>query len=112
MTFMEESSEENLSCILTTKFSIRSWHRNILKEADVFWMKLKQNFLAAMSKGMFGEKRVQNFMKRTPLQLLSMGVGRSCFGLVLAWETFHSMRVNGKEAVCTEAGKGQFDSWV
>lgn len=29
MDFMEESSEENLSCVLTTKFSIRSLQNNI-----------------------------------------------------------------------------------
>ena len=48
-------------------------------------MKLKWNFLATMSRGMFGEKtfRVKNFMKRKPLQLLNTRVDRSCFNLVL-----------------------------
>ena len=34
------------------------------------------------------------------------------FSLQLKFQNGHSMRVNGNEAVCTEAGKGQFDSWV
>ena len=48
-----------------------------------------------MSKGMFGEKGVQNFMKKTPVQLLSTGVDQSCFRLVLppeARRTFHKYR--------------------
>ena len=31
----------------------------------------------------FGEERAQNLMKRTSVQLLSMGVDQSCFGVVL-----------------------------
>ena len=55
-------------------------------------MRLKYNFLAGMSKGTFGEERAQNLMKRTSVQLLSMGVDQSCFGVVLqpvAQGTFH-----------------------
>lgn len=44
---------------------------------------LKWNSLAAMSKRVITEQRAQNFAKRTPGSLLSIGVDRSCFGEVL-----------------------------
>ena len=101
MIFMEESSGENLSYHLTSKFSIRHSQRNIYTSLMHFGnvscrlMNLKQNLLAVMSKDMFKGNRVQNLMKRTALQLVSTVGDQSCFGLVLqplAKGTFHWQR--------------------
>ena len=44
-------------------------------------MKVQQSSVATMSKGMFGEQREQNLMRRTPLQLLNRGWIHQALGL-------------------------------
>ena len=73
---MEGSSEQNLSCLLSTKFSVRSFQKEHLNKPDAFWKQVM--WTEEVQIFMFGEeKRVQNFMKRT------QGVDQSCFDTVL-----------------------------
>lgn len=55
----------------------------ILDTGAAYDDEVKINSLATISKGMFGEQKEQNLMKKTPCQLLKMGVDLSYFGLVL-----------------------------
>lgn len=81
---MEELSEINLSSVLTTKFSIRTWQKTISTSLMHFGNKFCEQVksLAKISKCLFGEQTAQN-LKRTPAQLLSSGRDSSCFEVVL-----------------------------
>ena len=59
-------------------------------------MRLKLNFLAVMSKGMFGEKREQKFMKRTPLQLLEVAGRWMDHALGLCCSQWHREHFTGR----------------
>lgn len=72
-----------------------------IDKPDAFWKQVPWNdevkieLFTGMSKGTFGEESSQNLMKRTSVQLLSMGVDQSCFGVVLqpvAQGTFHEYK--------------------
>lgn len=94
---MEESVKENLTCVLI-KSNVRSMQWNIYRSLMCFGnkccelMKLIENSFATISKGMFGEKR-------TPCQLLSVGVDPSCFGVVL-------------QPAAQETSYGQREEWI
>ena len=59
MTFMEESSEENLSCILHHHIWHQTFAQEHLNKPDVFWKRVlwtdgvKYYFLGAMTKSIF-----------------------------------------------------------
>lgn len=111
-TFMEESVEENLTCVLIIKSIVRSMKRNIYRSLTCFGnkfcrpMKLKKkNSLATVSKGMFREKQEQHFMKRKSCQLLSMGVDLSCFRVVLQPEVQETLHRSREEWIPLNASK-------
>lgn len=72
MTFMERSSEENISCILTLTFRIRS--HKFGKEhpgrpdGSCGKMRFQQNSLGAVRKGLFGEQRRRIWWTSVQLQ--------------------------------------------
>ena len=72
-----------------------------LQKPDVFWKQVlwtdevKIELFGHNQQRHVWSKKEQHFMKRTPCQLLSMGVDLSCFGVVLqpvAQETLHRWR--------------------
>lgn len=63
MVFVEESSEENLSCVLTTKFSVLILH---LDKPDAFWKQIKIELIGfGVEWGRVDSIKFQQFCKQT-----------------------------------------------
>ena len=83
---MEETSGENLCCILITKFSVRIFARVDLEKPETLWKQALSTVysLAPLGRDMFGGNTLQNLMTTTTTTTTSPAVTH-CGGSITFW---------------------------